>query len=169
MLWLFTGELALSPRRTAREALAAVPGLRAEGVFAATAELQEQAVAKTPFASPPRPLPAPRPAGIFGGHRFYLGQWRTGLLWMFTGGLFLVGWIMDAWRIPDMVNEHNREAWDLHFQTLMDGGDFELDDTFEALDGGPGYGNGGGAGVWGGGGGGAGAYDFPKGAAQPAF
>jgi hypothetical protein len=77
-------------------------------------------------------------AGFLGAHRFYLGQWRMGLLWMCTLGLFLVGWIVDAWRIPDMVNEHNREAWDQHFQTLMDGGDFELDDTYEVLDGGPG-------------------------------
>ena len=70
--------------------------------------------------TPSPSFPRTQPAGIFGGHRFYLGHWRTGLLWMCTCGLFLVGWITDAWRIPDLVNEHNREAWDHHFQTLME-------------------------------------------------
>ena len=32
------------------------------------------------------------PAGI---HRFYVGKVGTGLLWLFTGGLFSVGWIFD--------------------------------------------------------------------------
>ena len=127
--------------------------------------------------TPSPSFPRTQPAGIFGGHRFYLGHWRTGLLWMCTCGLFLVGWITDAWRIPDLVNEHNREAWDHHFQTLMDGGDFELDDTFEVLDGGPGYGgpgrgsNAGVPGAWGDTGldGGGGGYDFPQGAASQAY
>ncbi len=33
--------------------------------------------------------------GLNGLHRFYLGKWKTGLLWFFTGGLFLVGQILD--------------------------------------------------------------------------
>src|SRR5262245_62096133 len=30
--------------------------------------------------------------GMFGVHRFYLGKWITGLIYFFTGGLFLIGW-----------------------------------------------------------------------------
>jgi len=29
--------------------------------------------------------------GIFGGHRFYLGKWLSGLLWLCTGGLLMIG------------------------------------------------------------------------------
>jgi hypothetical protein len=56
-----------------------------------------------------------------------------------------------------MVNEHNREAWDQHFQTLMDGTDFELDESFDALGEDDRFaGDGGRAGAWGSGG-----YDLP--------
>lgn len=34
--------------------------------------------------------------GMIGVHRFMEGKIVTGLLWMFTGGLFLVGYIVDA-------------------------------------------------------------------------
>lgn len=33
--------------------------------------------------------------GVFGVHRMYMGKWPTGLLYLFTGGLFLVGWLYD--------------------------------------------------------------------------
>ncbi len=29
--------------------------------------------------------------GLFGVHRFYMGKWLSGLVWFFTGGLFLLG------------------------------------------------------------------------------
>jgi len=34
--------------------------------------------------------------GFFGLHRFYVGKIGTGILWFFTGGLFLVGQIIDV-------------------------------------------------------------------------
>lgn len=50
-------------------------------------------------------------AGIFfqvhGLHRLYNGKIGTGLLWMFTLGLFGIGQIIDLFLIPDMVDEHN--------------------------------------------------------------
>lgn len=33
--------------------------------------------------------------GEFGIHRFYAGKIVTGLVYLFTGGLFGVGWIID--------------------------------------------------------------------------
>lgn len=46
--------------------------------------------------------------GIFGVHRFYLGKWITGLIWFFTGGLFLVGYLYDFWTLNEQVDEINR-------------------------------------------------------------
>lgn len=33
--------------------------------------------------------------GALGVHRFYVGKIGTGILWLITGGCFLVGWIVD--------------------------------------------------------------------------
>ena len=46
--------------------------------------------------------------GIFGIHRFYLGKWVTGLIWLFTGGLLLLGLLYDLWTLNDQVDEVNR-------------------------------------------------------------
>lgn len=43
--------------------------------------------------------------GMFGAHRFYLGRPVTGVIWFFTGGLFLVGWIVDLFLIPSMAED----------------------------------------------------------------
>jgi TM2 domain-containing membrane protein YozV len=48
--------------------------------------------------------------GLFGIHRFYLGKWLTGLLWMVTGGLFLLGYLFDYWTLNEQVDERNRRA-----------------------------------------------------------
>lgn len=45
--------------------------------------------------------------GAFGIHRFYMGKWVTGLIWMFTGGLFVVGWLYDLWTLNEQVSEVN--------------------------------------------------------------
>jgi TM2 domain-containing membrane protein YozV len=46
--------------------------------------------------------------GIFGIHRFYLGKWITGLIYLLTGGLFLVGVIYDYWTLNGQISEANR-------------------------------------------------------------
>ncbi len=46
--------------------------------------------------------------GIFGAHRFYFGKPLTGLIWLLTGGVFLVGWIVDFFLVPSMDDEAAR-------------------------------------------------------------
>jgi len=48
--------------------------------------------------------------GIFGGHRFYLGKWLSGLLWLCTGGLLLLGVVYDFWTLNDQVTIRNATA-----------------------------------------------------------
>lgn len=48
--------------------------------------------------------------GVFGIHRFYLGKWITGIVWLCTGGFFLVGWLYDLWTLNGQVSEYNRSA-----------------------------------------------------------
>jgi len=45
--------------------------------------------------------------GALGLHRFYLGRFGTGLLYLLTGGLFGIGGIFDLFYIPTMVRDEN--------------------------------------------------------------
>ena len=45
--------------------------------------------------------------GVFGIHRFYLGKWGTGLLYLVTLGLFGIGLIYDFWTLNSQVSELN--------------------------------------------------------------
>ncbi|WP_156869182.1 TM2 domain-containing protein [Ketobacter nezhaii] len=49
--------------------------------------------------------------GMFGIHRFYLGKWFTGLIWLLTGGLFLLGYLYDYWTLNGQVDEKNRALY----------------------------------------------------------
>jgi TM2 domain-containing membrane protein YozV len=46
--------------------------------------------------------------GVLGLHRLYMRKWPTALLWLLTGGLFLLGWLYDFWTLNDQVDEINR-------------------------------------------------------------
>ncbi len=45
--------------------------------------------------------------GIFGIHRFYLGKFVSGLVWLLTGGLFGLGWLYDFWTLNGQVSTAN--------------------------------------------------------------
>lgn len=47
--------------------------------------------------------------GVFGVHRMYMGKWLTGILYLLTGGLFLVGVLYDFWTLNSQISERNRE------------------------------------------------------------
>lgn len=46
--------------------------------------------------------------GFTGAHRFYYGRQITGVIWFFTFGLFLIGWIVDLFLIPSMDRAADR-------------------------------------------------------------
>lgn len=47
--------------------------------------------------------------GPFGVHRMYLGKWLSGLLYLVTGGLFLIGVLYDYWTLNEQVDDINRQ------------------------------------------------------------
>lgn len=50
--------------------------------------------------------------GFIGAHRFYFGKKLTGILWFFTLGLLFVGWFIDLFLVPSMMQYANRRYTD---------------------------------------------------------
>ena len=45
--------------------------------------------------------------GIFGAHRLYMGKWITAIIWFFTCGFFLLGYLYDYWTLNEQIDEVN--------------------------------------------------------------
>ena len=45
--------------------------------------------------------------GVFGLHRFYMGKWGTGILYLVTLGLLGIGLIYDFWTLNSQISELN--------------------------------------------------------------
>lgn len=45
--------------------------------------------------------------GILGIYRLYMGKWITGIVYLFTGGLFFAGYLYDYWTLNDQISEIN--------------------------------------------------------------
>ena len=48
--------------------------------------------------------------GIFGVHRMYMGKWISGILYLLTGGFFLIGIIYDLWTVNDQISLLNSQG-----------------------------------------------------------
>jgi TM2 domain-containing membrane protein YozV len=48
--------------------------------------------------------------GVFGVHRFYQGKWLSGLVYLLTGGLLMIGVAYDFWTLNDQISLENAEA-----------------------------------------------------------
>ena len=53
--------------------------------------------------------------GFTGAHRFYYGRPITGIIWLLTGGLFLIGWILDLFLIPHMNRKVEHKYYHGHY------------------------------------------------------
>jgi TM2 domain-containing membrane protein YozV len=48
--------------------------------------------------------------GALGVHRMYMGKWLTGILYLFTVGVFGLGILYDLWTLNDQLTEANTGA-----------------------------------------------------------
>jgi len=48
--------------------------------------------------------------GLFGIHRFYMGKWPTGIVYLLTGGILSIGYLYDLWTLNDQISLINSGA-----------------------------------------------------------
>ena len=49
--------------------------------------------------------------GVLGIHRMYLDKWITGILYLLTGGFFLLGILYDYWTLNDQISDEKIEEF----------------------------------------------------------
>ncbi len=47
--------------------------------------------------------------GIFSAHRFYLGKTGSAILYLLTGQIFGIGWLVDLFLLSGMVDQYNTQ------------------------------------------------------------
>ncbi len=48
--------------------------------------------------------------GLLGIHRFYMGKWFTGIVYLLSGGIFGIGYLYDLWTLNDQISLINSGA-----------------------------------------------------------
>ena len=48
--------------------------------------------------------------GLFGIHRFYMGKWLTGFIYLITGGVLGLGYLYDFWTLNDQITVVNSSS-----------------------------------------------------------
>ena len=48
--------------------------------------------------------------GLLGVHRFYMGKWVTGIIYLCTAGLLGIGYLYDFWTLNDQITVVNAPA-----------------------------------------------------------
>ena len=48
--------------------------------------------------------------GLFGIHRFYLGKWVTGIIYLISGGLLGIGWLYDLCTLNQQISDLNMRS-----------------------------------------------------------
>jgi len=97
------------------------------GIFGAHVRARRLALASRALCTPAPALPT-APHHHHSAQRFYVGRHASGLVWLFTFGLFGVGWIIDVFLIPEFVEEHNKRVF--HKQMLETGNSLLFDGEY---------------------------------------
>ena len=72
--------------------------------------------------------------GILGAHKFYLRRPVVGILYFCTGGLLLIGWLIDLFTLPGQVEELNyRMLLDDEYDEYRDSTIEDLEDEIDEL------------------------------------
>lgn len=67
--------------------------------------------------------------GLLGAHKLYLGRTLMAVLYFFTGGLLLIGWIYDLFTLARQVDDYNTR-----FDDLFEFHDEEIESLEDEID-----------------------------------
>ena len=73
------------------------------------------------------------PLGILGAHKLYLRRPWIALLYFFTAGLFVIGWVVDLFTMRDQVERCNDRIYDEDDQEFLEDRIEELEEEVDDL------------------------------------